>query len=105
MTYKMEAINIPVPLRSTSERVAFISLIFLSGLIVYVLAIVVYRLYFHPLAKFPGPFFNAISDVGGLEEQKSSLTSASFPAYYGRYAADCLCKPESCMINMGRWLG
>lgn len=29
----------------------------------YVAAVVVYRLYFHPLAKYPGPFWARISAV------------------------------------------
>ena len=31
--------------------------------LVYLVAISLYRFYFHPLAKFPGPVINAISDV------------------------------------------
>lgn len=31
--------------------------------ILYVLGIVIYRLWFHPLAKYPGPFLNRVSQV------------------------------------------
>jgi hypothetical protein len=31
----------------------------------YCVSTAIYRLYFHPLAKFPGPFFARISDIPG----------------------------------------
>lgn len=36
----------------------------LSGtlLIGYIISTVIYRLYFHPLAKYPGPFWSKISE-------------------------------------------
>ena len=30
---------------------------------VYIIGTVIYNRFFHPLAKFPGPFLNAVSDV------------------------------------------
>jgi hypothetical protein len=31
--------------------------------ILYIAGIVIYRLWFHPLAKYPGPFLNRVSQV------------------------------------------
>jgi hypothetical protein len=49
--------------RSTGDRIAAGALIAVAGLVLYAVAIVIYRLWFHPLSKFPGPFLNRVSDV------------------------------------------
>jgi hypothetical protein len=40
--------------------------LFLAGcvlLVAYVLGVAIYRLYFHPLAKYPGPFWAKLSTI------------------------------------------
>jgi len=50
-------------IRGTGDRIALGALIALTGLVLYTIGVGVYRLWFHPLSKFPGPLFNKISDV------------------------------------------
>jgi len=47
-------------------------LTFVIQIIVYVGGISVYRLYFHPLAKYPGPFFARVSPVRFADHQGTS---------------------------------
>lgn len=62
--------------------------ILVSLILSWVVATVVYRLYFHPLAKIPGPFWSRIS---------------GFPAYYHTLKRDrhvwCWCLQE----QYGMW--
>lgn len=51
--------------RGLSDRLVIAGSVFLAGTTLYLIAISIYRLYFHPLAKFPGPVANAISWVRG----------------------------------------
>jgi len=53
-------------LRSMGERGAIAGGIFGIILIGYISVLVVYNRWFHPLARFPGPFLNAVTDVGVL---------------------------------------
>ena len=50
-------------IRGTGERIAAGALVAVAGLLLYTVGVVVYRLWFHPLSKFPGPFINRVSGV------------------------------------------
>ena len=50
-------------IRGAGERIAAGALVAVAGLLLYTAGVVVYRLWFHPLSKFPGPFLNRVSDV------------------------------------------
>lgn len=50
-------------IRGTGDRIAVGALVAVTGLVLYTVGVMVYRLWFHPLSKFPGPFLNRVSDV------------------------------------------
>ena len=50
-------------IRSTQDRLLWAGGIIVATTIFYTVGLFVYRYFFHPLAKFPGPILNAISDV------------------------------------------
>ena len=41
----------------------FLPFVFAIGGIAYVFGVVIYRLAFHPLSKYPGPFLAKITDI------------------------------------------
>ena len=46
--------------------------VFLLSLLVYVVAWVIYTRYFHPLAKYPGPFFASVSRLWLVAQVKNA---------------------------------
>lgn len=63
--------------RGWGDRALVAGVIVGVGTLVYTLSLFIYRLWFHPLAKFPGPWMNAVSDVS----QEAKLTTASQITY------------------------
>ncbi|KAF2836757.1 cytochrome P450 [Patellaria atrata CBS 101060] len=53
-------------MRSTYDRLVFASIPLGGGIVVYIVGLIVYRLWLHPLARFPGPFLNRVSDLPGV---------------------------------------
>jgi hypothetical protein len=49
--------------RGLGDRIFIAGALLVGGTAFYLFAISIYRLYFHPLSKYPGPTANAISWV------------------------------------------
>jgi hypothetical protein len=56
----MDQIIVP---RSLGDRLIIAGGLLSTGTVLYIVGLCIYRLCFHPLAKFPGPWINAVSDV------------------------------------------
>lgn len=52
--------------RTIVDTIALAGVVFSAAAICYLIAICIYRITFHPLAKFPGPKLNAISALPGI---------------------------------------
>jgi hypothetical protein len=59
----MESINSSDNVRGMGERLIMPGAILAVLVVVYVTGTIIYNRFFHPLAKFSGPFLNAVSDV------------------------------------------
>jgi len=59
------------------------------AIISYVIGVVIYRLYFHPLAKFPGPFFAKITNIYDFLQALSEHRAENFLALHDKYGTGC----------------
>lgn len=52
----------------------WLSIVIINAVLIWLIAVAVYRLYFHPLAKYPGPWYMKISPIYdfyiGLKERR-----------------------------------
>lgn len=71
----MESHASPTVPRSLSQRTAWAAGLLSIVIFGYVFSIIMYRLFFHPLRKFPGPMINRISSV------TQTLASHQIPLY------------------------
>lgn len=80
---------------------AFILLGTVSGALIacYVISLVVYRLYFHPLAKFPGPKLNAISALPGIYSLLRGRLPLDNKLLHDKYGAVVRVSPNELAFN------
>lgn len=77
------------------------SLFFLSfvGLLAYSFAFIVYRIYFHPLAKYPGPFFAKLTDLYSTYHAWKGDRHLEFWRCHERYGPIVRFGPNSLSFN------
>jgi cytochrome P450 len=73
----------------------------LSGLLSvgYLVGLVVYRLYFHPLAKFPGPKLNAISPLPGINSLLRGRLPLDNKLLHDKYGSVVRVSPNELAFN------
>lgn len=62
-----------------------IAAVFLTALIGYVLLKSIYRVYFHPLAKYPGPFWAKVTTLYDFYQAWSEHRAHNFLALHRKY--------------------
>ncbi|EME40285.1 hypothetical protein DOTSEDRAFT_74927 [Dothistroma septosporum NZE10] len=78
--------TIPLPSTlwaSTSPSTIFLTLT--TALICWIVSITIYRLYFHPLAKYPGPFLNKISSIPAAYQVYAGTQPRVFQSLHNKY--------------------
>jgi len=61
--------------RSVGERLAWAAGLLGVGFTIYLVGLIVYRLFLHPLHKFPGPILNRISSVNPQSWKRAKYVS------------------------------
>src|ERR1700760_1678673 len=71
-------------------------------LIVYAVWTVVYRLYFHPLAKYPGPILNALSPIPSIISLLNGRIALDYKLMHDKYGPVVRVAPTELSFNTAK---
>jgi cytochrome P450 len=70
----------------------------------YVFGVIIYRLYFHPLSKYPGPFLNKITPIPSIISLLNGRLAFDYKVYHDKYGPIVRVTPTELSFNSaGSW--
>ncbi|KAF9891098.1 hypothetical protein FE257_005034 [Aspergillus nanangensis] len=100
----MDSVDNFAPPRSVGERLMVAGGVLAIGLVLQIVCTVIYRYWFHPLAKYPGPFINAVSDLPGVVWTLRGRLPMETRKLHDKYGSVIRLSPNELSFNtLGGW--
>lgn len=88
--------------RGVTDTLRLAAAVSVLATLCYVVAICIYRLFFHPLAKFPGPKFNAVSALPGIYSLLRGRLPLDNKLLHDKYGSVVRVSPNELAFNSGQ---